>query len=88
MLNKKGDIMKKSNVVEFSELVDYATEKHGYEQSDACDLLDNFRPQYEVKKIELELDDLDDPDLYGEEEANIVKCFLKEKNMEEIIIVN
>jgi len=82
--------MKKSNVVEFSELLEHA-ETLGYKWNDACGFLDGVRPQYEVHTTELRLSEENEwrEEFEWDEKAiEVIKSFMKKNKVNEITVVD
>ncbi len=82
--------MKKSNIVEFSELLEHATTM-GFTWNQACELLDDVRPQYEVHKTELRLNEENEwieEFEWSEDAIKVIKSFMKKNNVTEITVID
>ena len=82
--------MKKVNLVEFSEIIKYATTL-GYKWNDACELLDNVRPQHEIHSMDYSLEDEEEwrEDFeWSEEVINILKSFMKKMKIKEMTVID
>lgn len=81
--------MKKRNICEFSDILSYARD-NGYIWNEACELFDNLRPQYEIYKKTIYIDDFEkDYNKFNlnEKELNLMRKFMKDSNTEEITVV-
>lgn len=68
---------RKETFVNFTELVSHA-KSLGYGWNDACDILNDLRPQYELRSLKLIREDFTDPNSiidYGYD-ADVVKIML------------
>lgn len=81
------------NLVEFSEIIEHAT-KLGYDWNDACMFLDDLRPQYEINKLELEVNDFvkntnnPEENEYSDEVYHVMNDFFNNLNVKSITIIN
>jgi len=82
--------MKKVNLVQFPEIIQHATTL-GYKWNDACNLLNDVRPMFEITSMEYRLDEEDEwrEDFeFSEEVITILKSFMNKKKVKEITVVN
>jgi len=84
--------MKKTNLVEFTEILEFAEENNYGEWNDLCCLLDAFRPYMEVKAYEIDINSIDDyldedSDTY-ELKKKIITEFMIDYGVKEMIIVD
>lgn len=82
--------MKRANLVNFSEIVEHATTL-GYDWNNACGLLDNLRPQYEVSSYEFEKSEFDkskSDNEHSDEENEIMTSFFEANKVKRITVVN
>ena len=77
--------MKKVNLVIFSDLL-YHAGSIGYNWNEACDILDDIRPQYETYSCEYERSDFDyegaDPAI-----KEIMVSYFKKKKVKKITVI-
>lgn len=82
--------MKRANLVNFTEIVEHATTL-GYDWNNACELLDNLRPQYEVSSYEFEKSEFDknkSDNEHSDEENEIMTSFFEKNKVKRITVVN
>lgn len=83
----------RGTVVEFPEILRHARDVLGIDWNDACKILDRFRPQYEINKVEVSHGDLTDPDTiddyeYTEDQIKIMLSFLDSIKRKNVTIIN
>lgn len=79
--------MKQVNLVEFSGILRFAQER-GYDWNEACEFLDDLRPQYEVNHIDFNINDIDDVDYgYCDKLKSVMRDYFAEKKVHSISIV-
>jgi hypothetical protein len=83
---------RKETFVDFTEIIRHAV-MLGYKQHRACDILDRFRPQYEIRSRTVNVDQLTDPEEieeygYTDEEIKIMLSFLASIKKNEVTILD